>query len=350
MSSELRSRRKAADAHDRQPDAAAADADASQGPAAQKAAAASSSSAGLAVFLLVSVLAAAAVGAHRLQLIDLRQVQQQLLAPLQAHLPPALLEKLSPHPTGVGSSSSDSQTISSSSSSSSGSGEQLFTKEELALYTGDPPPAKQQIYIAILGQVFDVSKAPQFYSAGEGYGHFAGTDGSKSFITGDFVGDITDDVSDLDPEACLGLLGWLDFYHKTYTYKGKLIGRFYDAAGAATAALDSVHARAKEGEALKAAREAEEANWPSCNSKWTADEGGSVWCDDGMYPRKLFMEMKGGRAVWRCACFKELGWSDVRKVYVDCDPDAHFCKTNPEAEAADEERNVPAELEAMFAS
>jgi hypothetical protein len=30
---------------------------------------------------------------------------------------------------------------------------------------------------------------------------------------------------------------------QTYTYKGKLIGRFYDDSGAATAALDSVHAR-----------------------------------------------------------------------------------------------------------
>jgi hypothetical protein len=45
-----------------------------------------------------------------------------------------------------------------------------------------------------------------------------------------------------------------------------------------------------------------------------AAAGGSVWCDSDMYPRKLFVEMKGGRAVWRCACFKELGWSDVRKV------------------------------------
>jgi hypothetical protein len=35
-------------------------------------------------------------------------------------------------------------------------------------------------------------------------------------------------------------------------------------------------------------------------------------------------------------------------VYVDCDPDAHLCKTNAEAEAADEERDVPAELEAML--
>jgi hypothetical protein len=28
------------------------------------------------------------------------------------------------------------------------------------------------------------------------------------------VGDITDDVSSLDAESCLGLVGWLDFYHK----------------------------------------------------------------------------------------------------------------------------------------
>ncbi|KAF6262822.1 hypothetical protein COO60DRAFT_1699115 [Scenedesmus sp. NREL 46B-D3] len=278
-----------------------------------------------------------------MQLIDLRQLQQQLLAPLQERLPP-ILSKLSPSIAG-GSSSKASP-----SRSSSSSGEQLFTREQLALYVGGKPPNKEQIYIAILGQVFDVSRAPQFYSPGEGYGHFAGTDGSKSFITGDFVGDITDDVSSLDAESCLGLLGWLEFYHKSYTYKGKLIGRFYDAEGAATAALESVHARAQEGEVLKAAREAEEANWPSCNSKWTQDDGGSVWCDEGMYPRKLFMEMKGGRAVWRCACFKELGWSDVRKVYVDCDPDAHLCKTNAEAEAADEDRDVPAELQAMFAS
>jgi hypothetical protein len=28
------------------------------------------------------------------------------------------------------------------------------------------------------------------------------------------VGDVTDDVSALDAESCLGLVGWLDFYHK----------------------------------------------------------------------------------------------------------------------------------------
>eukprot|EP00879_Flechtneria_rotunda_P023355 GHRR01024705.1.p1 GENE.GHRR01024705.1~~GHRR01024705.1.p1 ORF type:complete len:146 (-),score=29.74 GHRR01024705.1:1158-1595(-) len=101
---------------------------------------------------------------------------------------------------------------------------------------------------------------------------------------------------------------------QTYPYVGKLIGRFYDSTGAATTEMNSVHERAKQGEAIKAARADEEARWPSCNSRWTENEGGVVWCDHDMHPRKLFVSMKGGKASWRCACFKELGWSDVRKV------------------------------------
>jgi hypothetical protein len=58
-----------------------------------------------------------------------------------------------------------------------------------------------------------------------------------------------------------------------------------------------------------------------------AAAGGSVWCDEGMYPRKLFVEMKGGRAVWRCACFKEMGWSDVRKVNTRTSLLQHACQT-----------------------
>jgi hypothetical protein len=34
-----------------------------------------------------------------------------------------------------------------------------------------------------------------------------------------------------------------------------------------------------------------------------------------MYPRKLFLDMDGGQPTWRCACFKELGWSDLRQIY-----------------------------------
>lgn len=126
----------------------------------------------------------------------------------------------------------------------------LFTAEHLKQYTSDNPAGGGKIYMAILGEVFDVSAKPEFYGrqqylarrnmssrhgnwlsrstrqmrscvqqeavaaalhharawassadsnnacwvvsccavptgAGEGYGHFAGVDGSKSFITGD---------------------------------------------------------------------------------------------------------------------------------------------------------------------
>jgi hypothetical protein len=39
---------------------------------------------------------------------------------------------------------------------------------------------------------------------------------------GDFDGDITDDVSSLDAESCLGLVGWLDFYHKVRCFENHL--------------------------------------------------------------------------------------------------------------------------------
>jgi len=50
--------------------------------------------------------------------------------------------------------------------------EKVFTKEELKKYDGseDSPG----IYIAILGQVFDVTKAPKYYGPNGGYGFFAG--------------------------------------------------------------------------------------------------------------------------------------------------------------------------------
>ena len=54
--------------------------------------------------------------------------------------------------------------------------DKVFTKEELLKYDGSE--GSPGIYLAILGQVFDVSKAPNFYGPNGGYGFFAG----KKFI------------------------------------------------------------------------------------------------------------------------------------------------------------------------
>jgi hypothetical protein len=48
-------------------------------------------------------------------------------------------------------------------------------------------------------------------------------------ISGDFEGDVTDDVSSLDEQGCNGLVGWLKFYHEVSLYHS-LLGRYCGAA------------------------------------------------------------------------------------------------------------------------
>jgi len=78
----------------------------------------------------------------------------------------------------------------------------LITPDELKRYDGsDGSPG---LYIALLGQVFDVSKGKDHYGPGGGYSFFAAKDGSRAFITGEFnEAGLIDDVTGLDPESYL---------------------------------------------------------------------------------------------------------------------------------------------------
>ena len=51
------------------------------------------------------------------------------------------------------------------------SGERLFTKEEIEDYDGK---TRSDIYIALVGSVYDVTKGARFYAAGNHYGGFSG--------------------------------------------------------------------------------------------------------------------------------------------------------------------------------
>lgn len=53
--------------------------------------------------------------------------------------------------------------------------------------------------------------------------------------------------------------------------------------------------------------------------------GAEVWCDGELYPR-LLTETINGVAESRCACFQEVGWSNLRKLYRGCHPEKHRCK------------------------
>ena len=102
-------------------------------------------------------------------------------------------------------------------------GPRTFTLAELAQYNGSD--ASKPLYLAVLGDVFDVSSGGKYYGPDGGYHAFAGRDGSRAFITGCFdEAGAVPDVRGLTEEQMESLRRWRDFYadHKTYRYVGKL--------------------------------------------------------------------------------------------------------------------------------
>jgi len=64
--------------------------------------------------------------------------------------------------------------------------------------------------------------------------------------------------------------------HVQCRFAGKLIGRYYDSQGNPTKYLKGVEVKAKRGAQLLEKQKSEEAKIPSCNSKWSQQEGGEV--------------------------------------------------------------------------
>lgn len=153
----------------------------------------------------------------------------------------------------------------------------LLTAEELAKHDGSDPNIP--IYIVVLGRIYNVEKGRRHYAPGSGYNVFAGRDSSPSFVTGAFSREeATDDVSALSPEEIMGVKEWMEFYRKDYTYVGRLIGRYYDQDGKPTEALKEAKEKMKEGQRLRKLQQDENKRYPGCNSRWSADEGSTVWC------------------------------------------------------------------------
>ena len=68
------------------------------------------------------------------------------------------------------------------------------------------------------------------------------------------------------------------FFHPYfYRYVGKLVGRYYDSQGNPTKYLKGVEAKAARGAQLLEKQKIEEAKQPSCNSRWSQDNGGEVY-------------------------------------------------------------------------
>ncbi|MCO5614216.1 hypothetical protein L7F22_068496 [Adiantum nelumboides] len=157
-------------------------------------------------------------------------------------------------------------------------------------------------------------------------------DATRAFVSGNFTGNgLTDSVTGLSNIEIKSLVDWRSFYNKTYIYVGKLIGTYYDGNGKETKELRKVEAKAKLGERLLKQQEAEEKRYPACNSRWSQQQGGEVWCDSG-YPRltdKVGELPLTGQKNKRCACFtpEQLGRARLQ-VYEGCDPLQSTCKVS----------------------
>ncbi|KAF8007604.1 hypothetical protein BT93_K1570 [Corymbia citriodora subsp. variegata] len=206
--------------------------------------------------------------------------------------------------------------------------QRLFTVEELALYNGTDDALP--ILLGILGSVFDVTKGKSHYGVGGGYHHFSGRDASRAFVSGNFTGEgLTDSLRGLSSSEVKSVVDWRDFYFRSYTYVGKLVGRYYDSQGNPTKYLKGVEAKAARGAQLLEKQKIEEAKQPSCNSRWSQDEGGEVWCDVG-FPRLVQRPQEialTGTMSKRCACFTEDQLNNPGlEVYQGCDYLAKTCR------------------------
>ncbi|XP_002960491.2 membrane-associated progesterone-binding protein 4 [Selaginella moellendorffii] len=206
----------------------------------------------------------------------------------------------------------------------------IFTSESLSQFDG--ASKELPIYLSILGSVFDVTSGRQHYGIGGSYHHFSGRDATRAFVSGNFTGDgLSDSVRGLSPIEVKRIGDWRGFYHRSYSYIGKLIGTYYDSNGKPTDELLRVEKRIKRGEELLKQQEAEEKKFPTCNSRWSQSEGGEVWCDSG-YPRILSKPSplpSQGSGESRCACFaeKQLNHPGLA-VYPGCEARATVCKTS----------------------
>ncbi|KDN52848.1 cytochrome b5 [Tilletiaria anomala UBC 951] len=96
----------------------------------------------------------------------------------------------------------------------------VFTPAELALYNGRDED--RPIYLAILGNVYDVSANKRTYGPGGSYHFFSGTDASRAYVTGCFKYHCTHDLRGLDEDQIKQIETWKKFFddHPTYKHVG----------------------------------------------------------------------------------------------------------------------------------
>mmetsp|Transcript_18984 Transcript_18984/g.53924 ORF Transcript_18984/g.53924 Transcript_18984/m.53924 type:complete len:186 (+) Transcript_18984:168-725(+) len=133
----------------------------------------------------------------------------------------------------------------------------MITPEELALKVDPENEGGKEIWLSIMGEVYDVSAGQEYYGGSTGYGVFAGRDASVPFVTGTFTPEESEKTTEDIPAAQLEALAeWRKFYEDSdkYHFKGFLVDpRWYDEHGEPTEHHDTLKQRIDTWNAMKAA-------------------------------------------------------------------------------------------------
>ncbi|GKY92610.1 hypothetical protein MPSEU_000231100 [Mayamaea pseudoterrestris] len=134
----------------------------------------------------------------------------------------------------------------------------VVTLDELQTKNGKD---SNEMWLSILGEVYDVSEGKQYYGEGSPYNIFLGRDASASFVTGNFTeAGAKQSLLELDPPVKLTQLDdWKKFYEDSdkYHFVGVLEGDLYDKDGKPTDEMTKVQERIAEGRAERERKKAE---------------------------------------------------------------------------------------------
>lgn len=100
------------------------------------------------------------------------------------------------------------------------------------------------VWLSILGQVFDVTAGAEYYGEGSGYSIFAAQDASPCFASGKFNEEgAKEDIEQFDTEQINSVVHWRKFYDDAdqYNFVGLLEGLYYDEKGEPTPKLLRIH-------------------------------------------------------------------------------------------------------------
>ncbi|TFK56035.1 cytochrome b5 [Heliocybe sulcata] len=101
--------------------------------------------------------------------------------------------------------------------------QRLFSEGLLTQFDGTD--SEKPVYLAIDGDVYDVSENRRTYGPGGPYHFMAGKDAARAFATGCFETHRTHDIRGLTESEMQGLNHWKKFFadHRTYTKVGRVV-------------------------------------------------------------------------------------------------------------------------------